>query len=109
MGDLQFILVAVLAFVSVAGIGWVFAGDSGGAAKKKRLKAVSAGAGASVRARGRKANPADVASARRRQVQEPLKQLEDRQRKQRRKSLTLQAQLRQAGLTITPLMFWLIS
>ncbi len=108
MGDMGFILVAVLAFVSVAGIGWVFAGDSGSSTKKKRLKAVSTGANA-AKGRRRKVSAADQAQARRKQVQDTLKQLEQRQKRQRKKSLSLEAQLHQAGLRITPVMFWMIA
>lgn len=107
MGDLSFVMVAILAFISVAGVGWVLVGDSGGAAKKKRLKAVTSGA-VVERGRGRRQS-ADIAQARRRQVRETLKQIEDRQKKQRRTSLSLAAQLRQAGLNWTPAVFYMIS
>ena len=106
MGDFGFLLVAGLAFISVAGLGWVFVGDSG-AARKKRLKTVTASAAA--KAGPRRRSSADIAQTRRRQVQDTLKQIEERQKKERRTTLSLAAQLRQAGLSITPTVFWIAS
>ncbi len=108
MNGLAFFLVAALAFISVAGIGWVLVGDSEGSARKKRLKAVSDGVSART-ARRRKVSAIDQAQARRRQVQETLKQIEERQKSQRRKSLSLEAQLRQAGMSWSPTLFWILS
>ncbi len=46
---------------------------------------------------------------RRKQIQETLKQIEEREKKERRKRTTLRALIMQSGLDIQPRMFWLIS
>jgi tight adherence protein B len=98
-------VVILAAFVSIAGVGWVLVGGKPEAAKK-RLKNVS-GRGPM---RGRRQNAAlDAAGQRRKQVQETLKDLEAKQKQARKKTLTLKAQIEQAGLTITLKTFWLMS
>lgn len=107
-GQVLTILVAVLAFSSVAGIGLVFAGGDGGA-QKKRMKQVSGvDTGRVVRGK-RNVAAIDQSQARRKQVQETLKDLEDKQKKQKKRSLSIKNRLRQAGLGISPLAFWMIS
>jgi tight adherence protein B len=100
---LMTIIVAVLGFVMVAGLGLVFAG--GGDAKTiKRTQAI-AGAGRGERlARARPA--AQEPGSRRKQL---LKSLKAQERQQRRAQLTLGARLQQAGLSITVPHFWIIS
>ena len=67
MGDLSFILVAVLAFISIAGIGWVFAGGGGNKITVKRVKRLSS---STELKRGKKRVSAlDISNSRRRQVQ----------------------------------------
>ncbi|MHA6287503.1 type II secretion system F family protein [Maricaulis sp. CAU 1757] len=106
-GDMAFILAAAAAFLAVGGVGWVAVGALGDAQSKKRVnRAVNAG----QLKRGKRQHAAlDQAAQRKRQVQESLKDLEARQRDQRKKTLTLKARIRQAGMSFTPTTFWLIS
>ncbi len=102
--SLTLVLVAVLAFVSVVGVGWVFVGGSQKTVSSRRLKSVDPGG----LKRGKKSVSAlDVASSRRKQVQETLKDLEQHQKQQRKQTLTLKSQIQQAGLTWLPSHFWL--
>jgi len=105
--DMAFMLAAVAAFVAVGGIGWVAVGAAGDAQNKKR---VSRAVGDGKLQRGRRQTSAlDQAAQRKRQVQESLKDLEQRQRDQRKKTLTIKARIQQAGMTFTPTVFWLVS
>jgi tight adherence protein B len=79
-------------------------------ASSKRVKAVTEGGKAaapqkmSLRAR----LMADAKDSRRKQIQESLKQIEERE-KQRKKRLTLRALIAQTGIDIPVRMFWMIS
>ncbi len=107
-GQIMVILVAILAFTSVAGIGWAFSGGEGDA-QKKRMKRVSGVDTTRVVKGKRNVSALDQSQARRKQVQETLKDLEDKQKKQKKRSLSIKNRLRQAGLGISPLAFWMIS
>ena len=101
MNTMVLILVAVLGFVAVAGLGFVFVGaDNGQAKTAKRVQAV---AGPKEKGRARIA-PAEAAGMRRKQIMENLKANEKQSRKQR---LSIEARLRQAGLTIGLKQFWI--
>lgn len=104
--DLTTILIAVLAFISIAGVGFALAGNGEKKVATKRVRSLSNG---ELKRGKRKVSALDQASSRRRQVQETLKELEEHQKRQRKKTLTLKAQIQQAGLTITPSMFWIMS
>ncbi|KAA5802191.1 type II secretion system F family protein [Alkalicaulis satelles] len=105
-GDAAFILAAVCAFVAVAAAGFALVpGDTGKARKSRMAVAV----GEPVRRGARKVAALDSAAQKRKQIQETLKDLEDRQKAERKKSLTLKARLEQAGLKATPVQFWLAS
>jgi tight adherence protein B len=82
---------------------------SGSAAAARRVKAVAENAKQpekkGIRARLLSEDPKDT---RRKQLQESLKQVEERE-KQRKKRLTLRLMLMQAGLETTPRVFWLFS
>lgn len=99
-------LVAVAGVVSLAGVGWVFAGGGASGATKKRVKAVSGRAAARVRRTGA---VTDVAAQRRKQVQDTLKDLEEKQKKNRKQTVTLKAQIEQAGLEMKVKTFWILS
>ena len=95
------VLVGFLGFIAVAGLGFAFAGgDSNGAKAAKRVQAV---AGAKDKGRARR-GPADTANQRRKQLLEKLKADERQQRKSR---LTIEARLKQAGLSIGVRRFWI--
>lgn len=105
--DIAFILAAGAAFLAVGGVGWVAVGAVGDAQSKKR---VTRAVGGGRLQRGPRQHAAlDQAAQRKRQVQESLKDLETRQKDRRKKSLTLKARIRQAGLTFSPAVFWMIS
>ena len=100
------ILVAVLAFVTIAGLGFVFAGgDSGNARAAKRAQALVSGAPAASRVRNAKA-AANSPEARRKAI---LKTLKDQDRQQKKATLSIAARLQQAGLTFTEKQFWIAS
>ena len=95
--NLVFVLVAVLAFVSIAGVGFVFAGgDSAQVKAAKRVQAVTEKTRTGEK-RARMA-PAEAATLRRKQILENLKATDKQARKTR---LTVDSRLRQAGLSIS--------
>ena len=101
------ILVAVLTFVTIAGLGFVFAGGdaSGNARAAKRAQAIVSGGPAASRARaGRPA--ANSPEARRKAI---LKTLKDHDRQQKKATLSISARLQQAGLTFSERQFWIAS
>ena len=99
--------VAGLSFIAIVGIGLVLAGDDTQNATKKRAKLVGQGQATGTKARA----GADESSQRRKETQKMLTKLrEDGATK--RKSLVpqdIKTKLEQAGLTMSPLMFWIIS
>jgi tight adherence protein B len=104
MNVLMPILVAVLGFVTVAGLGFAFAGgDSSQAKTNKRIAAV---AGPKEKGRAARVGPAEAATQRRKQILDGLKASEKVQRKNR---TTVDARLKQAGLAITVKQFWIFS
>ena len=105
--DFALFVAAGCAFLAVAGIGWVFVGAGEDKARKARLEGA---VGGPVQGNRRRVGAVDAAAQKRRQIQEGLKELEDSQKAERKKSLTLRARLDQAGLFKTgPMQFWIIS
>ncbi len=97
------VLVACLALVAFAGLGFVFAGADPSSAKAlKRIQTI----GAQTKADKSRRSSQDVAANRRKQILSNLKTVERAQRKQ---SLTLEARIRQAGLSFSVRTFWLAS
>jgi len=106
--SLIMILMGLTAFLAVAGVGFVLSGDDGGAAKK-RMNSV-AGVSTTRAGRGRRQVSAlDQAASRRKQLQETLADLESKEKRRRKRAISLKARISQAGLTITPTVFWLAS
>jgi len=100
------ILVAILAFVTIAGLGFVFAGgDSGNARAAKRAQALVSGGPAASRVRHAK-SVANSPEARRKAI---LKTLKDQDRQQKKATLSIAARLQQAGLTFSEKQFWIAS
>ena len=97
------IIVAVLGFVMVAGVGMVFAGG-GDAKTAKRTQAIAGTARGERLARTRPV--AQEPGTRRKQL---LKSLKEQERQQRKAQVTLGARLQQAGLSISVTQFWLAS
>ncbi|MEO1040182.1 MAG: type II secretion system F family protein [Pseudomonadota bacterium] len=103
-GELAFILAAAAVFIAVVGGG--FALTSGGDKRVMQRAAVVKGEGAAVRHGGAKL---DQTAQKKRQIQDSLKEMEERQKQARKKSLTLRARIEQAGLEWSPTQFWIIS
>lgn len=101
--DTYTLMIAGLAFVAIVAIGFVFTGSSGSEAASKRAKQISR-------------NPREVAvnnqaSIRRQKTQDMLKTLRDGEQK-KRKSLVprdIGTRLQQAGLSVSPSVFWIMS
>ena len=97
---LLLIVVGILGFIMVAGLGFVFAGAPPTNARMvKRAQALTT---ASAKVRQVVNDP----TARRKQM---LKTLRDKDRQQRRASVSLESKLQQAGLTATIQQFWIAS
>jgi len=103
--DLVFIIAAISAFVAIAGVGFAFTGSGD---EKRKQQRMSQAVGGPVK-RGRKGAAADQGAQRKKQIQETLKDLEERQKAARKKQLTLNARLEQAGVSWRPAQFWIIS
>ncbi len=106
-GDTLIYIIGGLAFLVIAGFGIALTGDSGGEKAARRAKQLTTG-GVSRTTRGTKD---DGNTARRKQTQHMLKKLRE-QDVQRRKSLVandIQGRLNQAGLSISPNVFWVMS
>ena len=100
--NLTLIIAAVLAFVTVGGLGFVFAGDGGRTRTMKRAQAIAGSGREKSRAKAATADP----NARRKQI---LQSLKEQERQQRKASLNLGARLVQAGLPKNIPAFWAIS
>lgn len=100
------IIVAVLAFITIAGLGFAFAGgDSESTRATKRAQALVSGGSGESRVRGGRP-PANSPEARRKAI---LKTLKDQDRRQKKATLSIAARLQQAGLTFTEKQFWIAS
>ncbi|HYD28554.1 type II secretion system F family protein [Brevundimonas sp.] len=99
------ILAAVLAFITIGGLGWAFVGggDSSEAAVKR---AQNFGGPKQNMAAARKAAAANTPEARRKQI---MQQLQESERAQRKARISLAAKLKQAGLATSVKTFWIIS
>jgi tight adherence protein B len=99
------LLVAVLAFIAVGGVGIAFAGGGQPAAASKRVKAV-----AGARNVDRRKQAVEMAALKRRQTtQEALKELAASDKQSRRRRLSVKGLIEQAGLNLSPTMYWVYS
>ncbi|MES1198741.1 MAG: type II secretion system F family protein [Pseudomonadota bacterium] len=98
------ILVAILAFLAIGGIGYAFVtpGQSGKA--QKRVKAV-----AGMRTDKRKSQSDTQALKRRQSQQEALKELTQTEKQSRQRRISVKGQIAQAGVNLSVPMFWAIS
>jgi tight adherence protein B len=102
-------LAMIAIFVSGVIIAIFYPYFSGSAETSKRVKAIATNTKQAPRQGLRqRLMSEDPKDSRRRQLQESLKQIEERE-KQRKKRLTLRVMITQAGLDITPQMFWIMS
>ncbi|MFI4974855.1 MAG: type II secretion system F family protein [Caulobacterales bacterium] len=100
------VIAAVLGFVAVAGLGFVFAGgDNSKARTLKRAQTVTGAAAQRADGRRARANVANT-EARRKQI---IKSLKEQDRQAKKAQLTLTNKLQQAGLKATPTQFWVAS
>ncbi|MFN4225395.1 MAG: type II secretion system F family protein [Hyphomonas sp.] len=109
--NLVIILVAVLAFVAIVGIGFTFTGSRDEAAKK-RAREIGAGRSGTAAAAASKASKAVDETARRRaKTQEMLDNLrkQDKERRKTSGARDVGSKLTQAGLEIPVPVFWVIS
>jgi tight adherence protein B len=98
------ILGAVLAFVAVGGVGYALTGTTRTAKAQKRVKAVS---GQRVDT-GKKS--LDLATVKRKQTtQDALKELTMTEKQSRQRRVSIKGRIEQAGLKISPTMFWVFS
>lgn len=100
-----FILAGILGFITIAGLGFAFAGGDSGQAKAAKRAQMIAGGGerqAAVRAKA----AANTPDARRQNI---LKALKEQERKQKKATLSLVSRLQAAGLGENVRMFWIIS
>jgi tight adherence protein B len=104
-GQLPLLFAGIAAFIAVGGVGWVVVGAMGDGQKDARKKAVMDSAGP----RKNRTQQIDQTQQRRRQVQDSLKEIEDKQKSAKKKSLTLKSRIEQAGFTFSPKVFWIAS
>ncbi len=99
------ILAAILAFITIGGLGWAFVG--GGDSSDQALKrAQTFSAPKQNTAAARKAAAANTPEARRKQI---VTQLQEAERAERKARVSTAARLKQAGLTMPVQTFWIIS
>ena len=99
------ILAAVLAFITIGGLGWVFVGGDDSSAQAVK-RAQNLGEAKKNPAIARKAAAANMPDARRKQI---LIQLQEADRRERKARTTLAARLKQAGLSLKVRTFYIIS
>jgi tight adherence protein B len=99
------LLVAVLAFVAIGGAGFVLTTKTQPTAAPKRVKAV-----AGTRTVDRRKQAVEMAALKRKQTtQEALKELSNNEKQSRKRRLSIKGQIAQAGLTLSPVMFWVMA
>ncbi len=100
------ILAAVLAFITIGGVGWVLGGgDDSSSQAVKRAKTMG-GVRAEAAASAKRAAAANTPEARRKQI---LLQLQEVDRRERKARMTMGAKLKQAGLSLSVRTFVIIS
>jgi tight adherence protein B len=100
-----FILAGILGFITIAGLGFAFAGGDSDAVKATKRAQLIAGGGerqAAVRAKA----AANTPDARRQSI---LKALKDQERRQKKATLSIGSRMQAAGLTPNVKMFWIVS
>lgn len=100
------ILIAVLGFITVAGLGLALAGGDNGQAKTVKRAQSIVGAGEARGPGGRRRPAVSAQDQRRRQI---LKTLRDQDRQQKKATLSISAKLLQAGLGDNVRNFWIAS
>lgn len=98
------ILAAVLAFITIGGLGWAFVG--GGDSSEQAIKRAQGFGSPKQNAAAAKKAAANTPEARRKQIMDQLQAAERLERKAR---VNLPAKLKQAGLATSVKTFWIIS
>jgi tight adherence protein B len=100
------LLAAVLAFVAIGGAGLVLSpGNTQPATATKRVKAVAGAAKVD-----RRKQAVEVAALKRRQsTQEALKEMANSEKQSRRRRFSIKGQIAQAGINLSPTVFWLMA
>jgi len=100
------VLAAILAFITVGGLGWAFVGgDDSSTNALKRAQGLGGGKNAAAASKAAAA-AANTPEARRKQI---MLQLKEADRKERKARMTMAAKLKQAGLAMTIRTFVIIS
>jgi tight adherence protein B len=102
------VLIAVLGFIVIAGVGFVFAGSGSagpGVKAMKRAQSIASGGPAATRTKAR-APVGHTQELRRKQL---MKSLKEQERLQKKQSASLQSKLLQAGLAVSMQQFWITS
>lgn len=100
------ILAAILAFVTIGGLGWAFVGgDDSSTQALKRAQGLGQRNPSAAR-KAAQAAQSNTPEARRKQIVDQLKEAD---RKERKARMTMAAKLKQAGLTMQIKTFWIIS
>ena len=100
------ILAAVLAFITIGGLGWVFVGGEDSSSQAIKRAQNLGEANKKSPALARKAAAANTPEARRKQI---LVQLQEADRRERKARTTLGSRLKQAGLSLSVRAFYIIS
>ena len=100
------ILAAVLAFITIGGLGWAFVGGDDSSAQAVKRAQGFGGPKTTPAARKAAAAAANTPEARRKQI---MTQLQDVERKERKARMTMAAKLKHAGLSISIKTFWIVS
>lgn len=99
------ILAAILAFVTIGGVGWVLV-DGGDSSAQAVKRAQAFGEPKAAAAKSRKSAAANAPENRRKQIMDKLQESERTARKAR---MTLASRLQQAGLSMSLRTFWIFS
>jgi tight adherence protein B len=96
------VITAILAFITIAGLGFAFVGGSGNDASVKRTKAIAARSTSRIEVQKRdRADP----EKRRKAI---MKSLKDQEKSKRKATVSLGSRLQQAGLPLTVKRFWIV-
>lgn len=99
------LIAAVLAFVAIGGAGIALTSSPQATTNNKRVKAV-----AGAKSVDRRKQATEIAALKRRQsTAEALKELSNNEKQSRKRRFSVKGQIAQAGLNITPTMFWAAS
>ncbi len=101
-------LMALLGAVGIGALGWVLLGGQGGSANNSRVRELSGQTTLQGTLKA-KLKQEDAGGSRRKQIEETLGKIEERQKQKKKKARSLQSRLTQASWSIAPQKFILIS